>query len=69
MRVKGHTIIRGRQRNISNFISEVLAGEVVGITEVEEKMWKVKFMDLVLGHYDENEGKFSPMREMILEKV
>ena len=53
----------------SIFISEVLAGEVVGITEVEEKMWKVKFMDLVLGHYDENEGKFSPMREMILEKV
>lgn len=36
----------------------ILAGETVGMKQVDEKLWDVMFMDLQLGHYDEQEGVF-----------
>lgn len=33
-------------------ISTVLAGEKVGITEVDEKIWLVQLMDFDLGYFD-----------------
>ena len=50
----------------STHICTSLAGQPVGLTEVEEKMWRLQFLDIILGHYDEENKQFSPMKEIVL---
>ena len=50
----------------STHICTSLAGQAVGLSEVEEKMWRLQFLDIILGHYDEENKHFSPMKEMVL---
>jgi len=42
-------------------ISEVLAGQELGIKEVEDKVWLVSFMDYDLGYFDEQTCKLEPL--------
>lgn len=49
----------------SFYLTEALASEDVGLSQVEEKLWKVQFRDLVLGHFDEESIKFSAMKDRI----
>lgn len=48
----------------STHICTSLAGQPIGLTEVEEDVWRVQFLDIVLGHYDEKEKHFSQMKEI-----
>jgi putative transposase len=41
-------------------LSLVFAGQLVGIREVEEKIWVVSFLDYDLGYFDEVEGRVEP---------
>jgi len=41
-------------------LSTVFAGQVVGIREVEDKIWLVSFMDYDLGYFDEEEARVEP---------
>lgn len=41
------------------FLSKAFNGEYVGITMVDEKVWKVTFMDKVLGFIDDESNRFS----------
>jgi transposase InsO family protein len=43
-------------------LSHILGGELVGLREVEEQLWLVSFTDMDLGHYDEKEGCFFPVK-------
>jgi transposase InsO family protein len=50
------------------FLSEVLAGENIGITEEDEGLWRVKFMNIDLGFLDGTTLKFSPAQELIYQE-
>jgi len=41
-------------------LSNVLAGQDVGIRQVEDRIWLVSFMDYDLGYFDEASGQFEP---------
>jgi len=41
-------------------LSQVFAGQLVGIREVEDKIWIVSFLDYDLGYFDEVEGRVEP---------
>lgn len=41
-------------------LSTVFAGQLVGIREVEDKIWLVSFMTYDLGFFDEEEGRVEP---------
>jgi putative transposase len=43
------------------FLSGVLAGEHVGLREVDNGRWLVSFVQLDLGHYDERMNRFAPL--------
>lgn len=49
----------------STHLCTSLIGQNVGLKEVEESLWRVQFLDIVLGHYDASEDQFSPMREIV----
>jgi transposase InsO family protein len=38
-------------------LSQVFSGQLVGIREVDEKIWLVSFLDFDLGYFDEKEGR------------
>lgn len=46
------------KRKIS--LSLAFAGQLVGIREVEDKIWLVSFMDYDLGFFDQDEGRVEP---------
>ena len=46
------------KRKIS--LSQVLAGQVIGIKEVEDKIWLVSFLNDDLGFFDHKEGRVEP---------
>ena len=50
------------------FISIVLADQPVGLTEVDDGIWKVTFMDYDIGFFDEESCKFTPL-DNPLEKL
>jgi hypothetical protein len=39
------------------FVSEVLAGEEIGLEEVEEELWSVYLYDRLLGRFHAREGR------------
>lgn len=41
-------------------LSQVFSGQLVGIREVDEKIWLVSFLDFDLGYFDEQEGRVEP---------
>ncbi|HEX3397317.1 MAG TPA: hypothetical protein VHS76_11515, partial [Steroidobacteraceae bacterium] len=41
-------------------LSRAFSGQLVGIREVEEKIWLVSFLDFDLGYFDEVEGRVEP---------
>jgi transposase InsO family protein len=45
-------------KRVRFFLSGVLAGEHVGMREIEDGRWLVSFMQLDLGHYDERTTQF-----------
>ena len=59
-------IVLSRNRRV--FISIVLANQLVGLTEVDEGIWKVTFMDYDIGFFDEDSCKFTPL-DNPLEKL
>ena len=61
----GRICIGRRKINLSN----VFAGQWVGIREVEEKIWPVSFLDFDLGYFDEVEGRVEPGPNPFLTKV
>ena len=46
-------------------ISESLIKQPIGIKEIDDKVWRLQFMDIILGHYDEKENEFSKMTEIV----
>lgn len=50
-------------------LSHVLAGQEVGITQVDDKTWLVSFMDYDLGYFDEVSGRFEPGPSPFCPKV
>ena len=59
-------IVLSRNRRV--FISIVLANQPVGLTEVDDGIWKVTFMDYDIGCFDEDSYKFVPL-DNPLEKL
>ena len=41
-------------------LSQVFAGQTVGIREVEDQIWLVSFLDYDLGFFDQDEGRVEP---------
>jgi hypothetical protein len=53
----GRICINGRKINLS----QVLAGQKVGITQTDDKIWLVTFMHYDLGYFDETENRVEPI--------
>jgi putative transposase len=49
--------------------STVFAGQKVGITEVEDKIWLVPFMQFDLGYFDEESCRVEPLDHPFKEKL
>ncbi len=56
VRKNGDVVLRKRERF---FLSTVLAGELVGMREIDDGCWLVSFMQLDLGHYDARSKRFT----------
>jgi hypothetical protein len=41
-------------------LSQVFAGQTVGIREVDDQIWLVSFLDYDLGFFDREEGRVEP---------
>lgn len=50
-------------------LSTVLAGQYVGVKEVQDKIWLVFFMDYDLGYFDEENNKLEPAANPFGAKV
>lgn len=50
-------------------LSQVFAGQAVGIKEVNDKIWLVTFMDYDLGYFDEDSKRFEPISNPFGAKV
>ena len=55
-------------RKIRVFVSTILSGQLVGLTEIDDGIWKVTFMDYDIGCFDEDSCKFTPL-DNPLEKL
>lgn len=49
--------------------SRVFAGQMVGVKEVEDKIWLVSFMQYDLGYFDEDTCRFEPLQNPFGSKV
>jgi len=49
--------------------SRVFAGQLVGITEVNDKIWLVSFLDYDLGYFDEDSRRVEPIDNPFAAKV
>ena len=48
-------------RNAPIFVSEALAGEDVGLEEVDDGLWTIRFASVVLGRFDERHRRIHPI--------
>lgn len=72
VRPSGHVRIPGRGRAGCNYyISSALAGQRVGLRELDDQRWLLSFLDLDLGTLDEDQRVFTPAgaRERPLQAV
>lgn len=53
----GHIKLKGGRKI---FISEVFAGQQVGVSEIEDGIWSVDFMAYSLGYYSADDSRFNP---------
>jgi putative transposase len=50
-------------------LSQVFAGQAVGLKEVNDRIWLVTFMDYDLGYFDEDSKRFEPLSNPFGPKV
>ena len=50
-------------------LSTVFAGQTVGITETEDGIWLVSFMQFDLGYFDEDSCRVEPLDNPFKEKL
>ena len=50
---------------LATHLCSSLAFQQVGLTEVEENIWRIQFLDIVLGHFDTADNSFSSMKEIV----
>jgi putative transposase len=50
-------------------VSRALAGQDVGITQTDDKIWLVTFMKYDLGYFDENENRLEPIDNPFVSNV
>jgi len=60
-RVNANGVIKWRSREV--FLSEVLAGETVGLQLIDNGIWVIMFGTLVLGYYSDRDRKLTPEKE------
>lgn len=41
-------------------LSQVFAGQILGLREVDDRIWLVSFLDYVLGFFDSKEDRVEP---------
>ncbi len=46
-------------------VSDCLSKQPIGLKQIEEQIWRLQFMNIVLGHYDQKEKTFAKMTEII----
>ena len=46
-------------------IGECLSSQPVGLTEIDDFVWRIQFMNIVIGHYDQKDGTFAKMKEIV----
>ena len=56
-------------KNLKIHLSQVFAGQNVGITQVSDKIWLVSFMDYDLGYFDEQSRRMEPLENPFSLKV
>src|SRR3990167_118102 len=61
----GRICVRSKKIHLSG----VLAGQKIGLKEVNDQIWLVSFMDYDLGYFDEEERKFQPLDNPFGAKV
>lgn len=61
----GRICLNGKKINVS----QVFAGQNVGIRETEDKIWLVSFMDYDLGYFDEESCRLEPLKNPFGPKV
>ncbi len=50
-------------------VSSALAGQKVGLTQTDDNVWLVTFMDYDLGYFDNNNGRLEPIVNPFREKL
>jgi putative transposase len=50
-------------------LSHVLAGQNVGVTQVDDRLWLVTFMQYDLGYFDDESGRLEPVGNPFGAKV
>jgi putative transposase len=50
-------------------VSSVFAGQKVGITQVDDKIWIVQFMDYELGYFDTDSCRLEPIDNQLTSKL
>jgi putative transposase len=58
------TVSSGKNRTV--FITEALSGQNVGLTQLDDGLWGLTFMEYELGYYDERSFKFTPAKNPFL---
>ena len=61
----GRLCFNGRKVNLSH----VLAGQNVGVTQVDDRLWLVTFMQYDLGYFDDESGRLEPVGDPFRVKV
>lgn len=61
----GRICIKNKKVNLS----QVFAGQNVGVTEVDDKIWLVSFMNYDIGYFDEDSCRVEPLKNPFAEKV
>ena len=50
-------------------LSQVFAGQAVGVKQVNERVWLVSFMDYDLGYFDDETCRLEPIKNPFGPKV
>ena len=61
----GRVCYRGQKVNVS----QALAGQLVGVRQVSERIWLVTFMDYDLGYFDDETCRLEPIENPFGSKV
>lgn len=59
----------GLRKGKSFTLSAAFVDQPLGLTEIEDRLWRVKFMNYELGFVDETTGKFKPNTHLTLSPM